>query len=1410
LVLLKLYCALAISIWYYVKILLSDTGILVSGHSSNAMGESADSEEEYFDAKPDVPVDDKESKGPLQSFALRTSSSRLPAESSYEFNRYLRKLVPMDMFPSLEELDADFSNSKLKLKENATEHNLTLPETSSNCWEKQLLCQTQSVSFPLCTVAAHDCNNKNGKISLYDKAHQLMPPPTNLRRSESAQSPIGSRCTKDDSIVSTRMCTSANNSRNSTIEQAFAAEVWSHGAPVLPYCGEMRQRNEHNKSSSLTRDFCGVGLNSHYGDFPLQDLIGVRRKSSSVEMEIDALASELSKAFGRAVCRRGTCWSEGDTGSVESSKTTTKENPTGLHMPDIIRSNCLAENVTDSGQPLPVRPPRLRKMQRKKERQLHDTHVDGSGPTATTNPNTSHRSITATSKPVSVPAGGDVRQVVVDKLKCCSNMRFLQAATRSFSHRTSGGKEAVASKREHLPEGLNPLSLHMMRLTEKNNGGFDSESVSSGGSASLGQEEEDVQSVTSGKSNLGHAVKKKMRSVWHIAEGAIARQQLSGKEESSQSEDEEVGTEGNRVTQVRASHHNKGPFYFDQLKLVQDLSKFHVGAVWCMNFSDCGRLLATAGQDSVIRIWVLKSAFKHFSDMRARYCSKGEASLSDLPSRENSFTNQEEVKSFIEDEKRSLRMGATGEEGEARQRYSSSPVNSADEVWAPFMPNPLCSFRGHSSDVLDDDRYFISGSLDGKIRLWLIPEKKVVNWNELDEGQLVTAVTFVKNGELVAVGTYNGRCIFYTSDKLSYHAQIDLRRYGFKRHIMCKITGLDSYQDKLLITCNDSRIRLYDVRDLTLVCKYRGFTNRSSQIRARFSHNGQFIIAGSEDSMVYMWKTRFDSNALSLPGRKDRSRHWESIKAHQAVVTSALFAPKPDVIFAQIERARRRLLNSDQAEANDEDERCRKSQLSQVSIDTKSVQELIVSADFSGVISVFLNRPKVVAGSRPLVRTFACTQLLGNKAPTRVSTPSTKVEATAADTSTYVYGEGDTMIRLDWWNSGQRHTSWAKWGMLRDWRRRKLVAQYSDLRLRMKAIAKNDVLPTAVKHEMVKELKSLPRYCDPKYLKNTCQITGRRRVSLAASLSFLHVPSTIRLPNVDVVLTSELQAIQESFFGLSAEAPSAWLNSGNLWQRPEAIVLFDLTAPDHLRLPPMGAKSYKLQQDAPVDFTELWSSMEEEFADESPLVIETSVAGISGVPDNTFNQAVENESSPPLFAADSNSHSTLKVELAAANALNTWLKSAPQLRNGVPDFYLVSFEALSLFDEPSIGGSEAARSAVREIVTVIEKISETVKKRYDGNCVLEVISTTGARSRKPRAAKVEHSSELHRSKRSAEKPPTNYAFYDENYSVIFNICLWLVIAFACSLLYIGVGMWSMDPGRESIVYRMTMTRAKKD
>jgi len=42
-------------------------------------------------------------------------------------------------------------------------------------------------------------------------------------------------------------------------------------------------------------------------------------------------------------------------------------------------------------------------------------------------------------------------------------------------------------------------------------------------------------------------------------------------------------------------------------------------------------------------------------------------------------------------------------------------------------------------------QFFISVSLDGKLRLWNIPEKKVVLWNEVDGPcRLITATNFIQ------------------------------------------------------------------------------------------------------------------------------------------------------------------------------------------------------------------------------------------------------------------------------------------------------------------------------------------------------------------------------------------------------------------------------------------------------------------------------------------------------------------------------------------------------------------------------------------------------------------------------------------------------------------------------------------
>lgn len=53
-----------------------------------------------------------------------------------------------------------------------------------------------------------------------------------------------------------------------------------------------------------------------------------------------------------------------------------------------------------------------------------------------------------------------------------------------------------------------------------------------------------------------------------------------------------------------------------------------------------------------------------------------------------------------------------------------------------------------------DDRYFISGSIDAKVRIWNIPDRQVVDWTELHE--MVTAACYTPDGQVKAcIGGFN-------------------------------------------------------------------------------------------------------------------------------------------------------------------------------------------------------------------------------------------------------------------------------------------------------------------------------------------------------------------------------------------------------------------------------------------------------------------------------------------------------------------------------------------------------------------------------------------------------------------------------------------------------------------------------
>ncbi|KAI3694508.1 hypothetical protein L1987_77474 [Smallanthus sonchifolius] len=132
-----------------------------------------------------------------------------------------------------------------------------------------------------------------------------------------------------------------------------------------------------------------------------------------------------------------------------------------------------------------------------------------------------------------------------------------------------------------------------------------------------------------------------------------------------------------------------------------------------------------------------------------------------------------------------------------------------------------------------DNDYFISGSLDSKVRIWNIPDRHVMDWIDLHE--MVTAVGYSNDG------------------KLDFKEQVELRTK--KKPQPRKITGFQFSTwnpSEVLVTSADSRVWILD--GTKIVQKYKGFKNNNSQLSADYSPDGKYIISASEDSQVYVWR----------------------------------------------------------------------------------------------------------------------------------------------------------------------------------------------------------------------------------------------------------------------------------------------------------------------------------------------------------------------------------------------------------------------------------------------------------------------------------------------------------------------------------------------------------------------------
>uniref|UniRef100_A0A673U230 Renin receptor n=1 Tax=Suricata suricatta TaxID=37032 RepID=A0A673U230_SURSU len=268
--------------------------------------------------------------------------------------------------------------------------------------------------------------------------------------------------------------------------------------------------------------------------------------------------------------------------------------------------------------------------------------------------------------------------------------------------------------------------------------------------------------------------------------------------------------------------------------------------------------------------------------------------------------------------------------------------------------------------------------------------------------------------------------------------------------------------------------------------------------------------------------------------------------------------------------------------------------------------------------------------------------------------------------------------------------------------------------------------------------------------------------------------------------------------GFSVKEDLSWpgLAVGNLFHRPRATVMVLVKGVDKLALPPGSVISYPLENrvymvgKANSVFEDLSVTLRQL---RNRLFQENSV--LNSIPLNSLSR---NNEVDLLFLS----------ELQVLHDISSLLSRHKHLaKDHSPDLYSLELAGLDEIGKHYGEDSEQFRDASKILVDALQKFADDMYSLYGGNAVVELVTIRSFDTSLMRKTRT-----ILEAKEEKNPPsPYNLAYkYNLEYPVVFNMVLWIMIALALAVIVTSYNIWNMDPGYDSIIYRMTNQKIRMD